>query len=111
MVFFYWKQLYAFVSENLLMKAGRFVFFAFTKKFNALNDPKEVITDFKESRIADMSTIGALNVVTKGYHEQGKKVHLRHLSQDCILLLKNAEAIIDVNIIEDPTYKLVEDKI
>lgn len=84
------------------MKAGRFVFFAFTKKFNALNDPKEVITDFKESRIADMST-RALNMVTKGYHKQGKKVYLRYLSQDCILLLKNTEAIIDVNIIEDPT--------
>ena len=83
---------------------------AFTEKFDVLNDPNEVIIDFKESRVADMSAIEALNVVTNRYHKQGKKVHLRHLSKDCIILLKNAEAIIDVNIMEDPTYKLVEDK-
>lgn len=55
----------------------------------------------------DMSAIEALNAITHRYHKEGKKVHLRHLSQDCIALLKNAEAIIDVNIMEDPTYKLV----
>ena len=82
---------------------------AFTEKFDVLNDPAEVIIDFKESRVADMSAIEALNVVTHRYHKAGKKVHLRHLSKDCILLLKNAEAIIDVNIMEDPTYKLPVD--
>jgi sulfate permease, SulP family len=66
-----------------------------------------VIIDFKESRIADMSAIEALNAVTQRYSKLGKKVHLRHLSPDCILLLKNAEAIIDVNIIEDPNYMVV----
>jgi SulP family sulfate permease len=69
-----------------------------------------VIIDFKESRIADMSAIEALNSVTQRYHKIGKKVHLRHLSKDCINLLKNAKAIIDVNIMEDPIY-LVVDKI
>lgn len=58
-----------------------------------------------------MSAIEALNVITSRYHKVGKKVHLRHLSKDCIKLLKNAEAIIDVNIMEDPTYQLVADKI
>lgn len=84
---------------------------AFTEKFDVLNDPNEVIIDFKESRVADMSAIEALNVITHRYHKMGKKVHLRHLSKDCIQLLNNAEAIIDVNIIEDPTYKLVVDKL
>ena len=79
---------------------------AFAEKFDVLNDPEEVIIDFRESRVADMSAIEALNGLTHRYHKIGKKVHLRHLSQDCILLLKNAEAIIDVNIMEDPTYKL-----
>ena len=54
-----------------------------------------------------MSAIEALNVVTSRYHKLGKTVYLRHLSPDCRRLLKNAEAIIDVNIIEDPTYNLV----
>ncbi|MEH6406564.1 MAG: SulP family inorganic anion transporter [Leeuwenhoekiella sp.] len=84
---------------------------AFTEKFDVANDPEQVIIDFKESRVSDMSAIEALNVVTQRYHKAGKKVHLRHLSNDCIKLLKNAEAIIDVNIMEDPTYKLATDKI
>lgn len=84
---------------------------AFSEKFDVSNDPNEVIIDFKESRVSDMSAIEALNAVTHRYHKLGKKVHLRHLSKDCIILLKNAEAIIDVNIIEDPTYNLVADKL
>jgi SulP family sulfate permease len=84
---------------------------AFIEKFDIQNDPNEVIIDFKESRVSDMSAIEALNVITNRYHKVGKKVHLRYLSKDCIRLLKNAEAIIDVNIMEDPTYKLVEDRI
>ena len=79
----------------------------FAEKFDILNDPDEIIIDFKESRIADMSAIEAVNVITHRYAKQGKKVHLRHLSKDCIALLKNAEAIIDVNILDDPTYKVV----
>ncbi|SFW60498.1 SulP family inorganic anion transporter [Cellulophaga fucicola] len=82
----------------------------FMEKFDVQNDPEEIVIDFKESRVSDMSAIEALNVVTQRYHKVGKKVVLRHLSKDCIRLLKNAEAIIDVNIIEDPTYKLVTDK-
>jgi SulP family sulfate permease len=83
---------------------------AFTEKFDVANDPGEVIINFKESRVSDMSAIEALNVVTNRYHKLGKKVHLRYLSNDCIVLLKNAEAIIDVNIMDDPTYKLPADE-
>lgn len=79
---------------------------AFTEKFDYANDPDEIIIDFEDSRVSDMSAIEALNVVTSRYHKLGKKVHLRHLSQDCTKLLKNAEAIIDVNIMEDPTYHI-----
>ncbi len=84
---------------------------AFTEKFDVANDPGEVIINFKESRVSDMSAIEALNIVTNRYHKLGKKVHLRYLSNDCIVLLKNAEAIIDVNIMDDPTYKLPADEI
>ena len=80
---------------------------AFAEKFDVTNDPKEIIIDFAESRIADMSAIEAVNALTSRYAKLGKKVHLRHLSADCIRLLKNAEAIIDVNIMEDPEYKVV----
>lgn len=79
----------------------------FAEKFDVINDPKEIVIDFKESRVADMSAIEALNKITERYHKQGKKVHIRYLSPDCIKLLKNAEGIIDVNVQEDPTYKVM----
>jgi sulfate permease, SulP family len=82
---------------------------AFNDKFDIENDPKEVIIDFKESRVSDMSAIEALNKLTEKYAVLDKTVHLKHLSQDCIGLLKNAEKLIEVNIIEDPTYKLAVD--
>ena len=82
----------------------------FSEKFDVTNDPNEVIIDFAESRVVDMSAIKALHVITERYHKEGKKIHLRHLSSDCIHLLKNASAIIEVNILEDPTYKMVIDK-
>ena len=79
----------------------------FIEKFDIENDPSEVIIDFKESRVNDMSAIEALNNLTKKYNIAGKTVRLKHLSKDCIQLLKNAEAVIDVNILEDPTYKVM----
>ncbi|MFV8225065.1 SulP family inorganic anion transporter [Christiangramia aquimixticola] len=82
----------------------------FAEKFDVTNDPDEIIIDFKESRVADMSAIEALNAVTQRYNKVGKKVHLRHLSDDCRRLLKNADALIEVNILEDPTYKVASDK-
>ncbi|MAU26323.1 MAG: sodium-independent anion transporter [Muricauda sp.] len=83
----------------------------FGEKFDVLNDPDEVVIDFKESRVVDMSAIEALNKITERYHKVGKKVHLRHLSKDCRRLLKNADDIIEVNVLEDPTYKVVVDKV
>lgn len=80
---------------------------AFAEKFDPFNDPSEVIVDFKESRVADMSAIEALNKLTERYHKQNKKIHLKHLSPDCRQLIKNAESVIEVNIIEDPTYKVM----
>ncbi|SHJ50453.1 sulfate permease, SulP family [Maribacter aquivivus] len=83
---------------------------AFNEKFDVANDPDEVIIDFAESKVSDMSAIEALNRITERYASQGKKVHLRHLSKDCISLLNDAEDIIDVNVMEDPTYKVMVNK-
>ena len=84
---------------------------AFHEKFDVINDPDEVIIDFLESRVVDHSAIEALNKITERYLKVGKKVHLKHLSEDCIALLDNASEIIDVNYWEDPKYKLVTDKL
>jgi sulfate permease, SulP family len=82
---------------------------AFGEKFDVFNDPKEVIIDFAESRVVDMSAIEALNKITERYQKVGKKVQLRHLSPDCRRLLANADELIEINILEDPTYKLAVD--
>ncbi|MDO6491143.1 MAG: SulP family inorganic anion transporter [Cellulophaga sp.] len=83
---------------------------AFNEKFDVANDPEEVIIDFKESKVSDMSAIEALNKITERYAKVGKKVHLKHLSKDCRVLLNNADKIIEVNVLEDPTYKVVGNK-
>ncbi|MCY0968326.1 SulP family inorganic anion transporter [Chryseobacterium wangxinyae] len=80
---------------------------AFTEKFDSVGDPQKIIIDFKESRIVDMSAIEALKKVIEKYENNHKKVILKHLSADCIRLLKNAEGFIEVNIDEDPTYKVL----
>ncbi len=81
----------------------------FGEKFDLGNDPEHVVIDFKESRVVDHSAIEALNKITERYARVGKKVHLRHLSEDCRKLLDKADAILEVNHYEDPTYKLAVD--
>ncbi|REA63284.1 sodium-independent anion transporter [Dyadobacter luteus] len=79
---------------------------AFHEKFDITNDPETVIIDFKDSRIADMSGIEALNKLTERYAKVGKKLHLKHLSEDCRRLLENASSVIEVNIMDDPITAL-----
>jgi SulP family sulfate permease len=76
----------------------------FLTKFDVQNDPQEVIIDFEESRIMDQSAIETINKLAESYQRLGKNVHLRHLSKDCIRLIKKAEKICDVNVLEDPDY-------
>ncbi|QCK16601.1 SulP family inorganic anion transporter [Mangrovivirga cuniculi] len=83
----------------------------FNEKFDVKNDPDEVIIDFAESRVVDQSAIEALNKLTERYQKEGKTIHLKHLSEDCRRLLNNADKLIDVNVMEDPTYKVVVDKV
>ena len=75
------------------------------------DDPNEVIIDFADSRVVDMSAIEALSKLTERYQMAGKIIHLKHLSPDCRQLLKNADEIIEVNVLEDPNYKLVVDEL
>ena len=76
----------------------------FNSKFDIQNDPDEVIIDFKESRIVDQSAIECVNKLTERYLQNGKNIHLRHLSPDCVKLIKKAEKICVVNVLEDPDY-------
>lgn len=83
------------------------LFFASIKSFNDLfnvkEDPNHVIIDFLNAHVHDHSAIAAIDALTSKYLENGKEIHLRHLSPECKTLLKNAE-FVEVNIVEDPHY-------
>jgi len=76
----------------------------FNSKFDVKNDPEEVVIDFAESRVVDQSAIESLNKLAERYQKNGKTIHLRHLAPDCVKLIKKAEKICDVNVLEDPDY-------
>ena len=84
---------------------------AFNDKFDVKNDPNSVEIDFIESRISDHSAIESIfNLVTK-YKEEGKKIHLKHLSEDCKILLHKSSPIfkeVILDAIDDPRYHLAE---
>ncbi|MGY8924729.1 MAG: SulP family inorganic anion transporter [Flavobacteriales bacterium] len=84
---------------------------AFNDKFDVKNDPKSVEIDFIESRISDHSAIEAIfNLVTK-YKQEDKKIHLKHLSEDCKILLHKSSPIfkeVILDAIDDPRYHLAE---
>ena len=84
---------------------------AFNDKFDVKNDPQSIEIDFVESRVSDHSAIEAISNLVKKYKEEGKIIHLKHLSQDCkILLYKSSPLFKDVIIeaVDDPRYHLAE---
>lgn len=81
----------------------------FLSKFDVADDPSEVIIDFAESRIMDQSAIEAVNKLAEKYQRAGKRLRLRHLSADCTQLIRRAEKICDINVLEDPEYYVAVD--
>lgn len=103
---------HSFLNDNLkVYEVSGPLFFgsiaSFNEAFDIINDPNEVIIDFRNSRVTDMSAIDAVGLLTSKYSKENKKVILKHLSSDSVLLLKNAKGVIEVNIDEDPTYKVM----
>ena len=83
----------------------------FQEKFDPKADPDDVIIDFKDSRVCDHSAIEAINALAERYRKHGTKLHLRHLSEDCLRLLDKAGEFVEVNIMEDPHYHVADDKL
>ena len=91
---------------------------SFAKLFqgNIKDDPENVVLDFTESRVYDHSALEAIQSVADRYNEAGKKIHLRHLSENCSLLLETLhgkgdpprkyELIIESDPKTDPVYKV-----
>lgn len=81
----------------------------FLELFDAQNDPADVIVDFANSRVTDHSAIEAIETIAERYTALGKTLHLRHLSQDCRALLHKAGSLVEINVKEDPSYKVATD--
>ena len=82
---------------------------AFNDKFDPKNDPDKVEIDFVESRVSDHSALEAIFNLVEKYEAAGKQIHLKHLSEDCkILLYKSSAKFREVIIedIDDPRYHL-----
>jgi SulP family sulfate permease len=83
----------------------------FLDLFTPADDPDDVIIEFQNSRVADHSAIEAIDNLAEKYIRAGKKLHLRHLSIECTELLTKAGDLVEVNMMEDPTYHIADDKI
>jgi len=80
----------------------------FSELFDPETDPKLVIVDFANSRVADQSALTAIEAVAAKYEAAGKKLELRHLSRDCHYLLKKAGQLM-TDSEDDPDYALAVD--
>jgi len=84
---------------------------AFNEKFDIKNDPENIEIDFVESRVSDHSAIEAIYSLVNKYKTEGKSVKLKHLSEDCkVLLYKSSPMFRDIieEDIDDPRYHLAE---
>ncbi len=83
----------------------------FNAKFDVKNDPEKVEIDFIESRVTDHSALEAIFNLVNKYEAEGKSIKLKHLSEDCKVLLRKANPKFDEVIVEDiddPRYHLAE---
>lgn len=83
----------------------------FMELFDPKNDPDDVVVEFLHSRVADHSGLEAIDALADRYEKVGKRLHIRHLSRECQLLLKKAGNLVEVNYIEDPSYGVASDKL
>ncbi|WGK63849.1 SulP family inorganic anion transporter [Croceiramulus getboli] len=82
----------------------------FNSKFDVHNDPERVEIDFIESRVSDHSALEALFALTERYQAAGKKLKIKHLSEECQELMIKASpklaAVIEKDV-DDPRYHVM----
>jgi len=116
---FAWKHARIFARSSINESGQKIycldgpLFFAsvtsFNEQFNIEDDPSEVIIDFKDARVMDSSGAEAIDGITEKYKKAGKKLSLRHLSEDCKAVLTVAGPFCTYAE-DDPTYKIAVNK-
>ena len=79
----------------------------FTEKFQASSDVPNIIIDFEEARVCDLSGLEAINALGERYKNAGKSLRVRHLSPDCRRMLEKAGSLVDIEVLpDDPQYSV-----
>ncbi len=73
----------------------------FKEIFDYKNDPKDVFIEFSGATIYDHSAMEALNSVTEKYAEHGTSMHLLNLREECHQVLKKANNVVEVSVVDD----------
>jgi SulP family sulfate permease len=81
---------------------------AFNEQFDLDHDPHNVVLDFKDARVMDISGVEAIDAITKKYLEAKKTIKIRHLSSECKNIMTNAGQFCTYEI-DDPNYKVAYD--
>ena len=91
------------------------LFFASISRFQNLftpkDDPQDVVIEFRRSKVVDHSAVEAIDALAGRYQLEGKRLHLRHLSPDCLELLEKAKDMVEVNEYEDPHYHIADNRL
>ena len=83
----------------------------FQELFTPNDDPDNVIIEFQHSRVYDHSGLEAIDTLAERYMNAGKSLHIRHLSEECRSLLDKAGDLVEVNVMEDPHYRVADDRL
>lgn len=81
---------------------------AFAELFDPQSDAQNVVLDFAGTRVMDSSGVEAIDKLTARYLAAGKSIRLRHLSGDCVRLLKRAGPFCSHEL-DDPQYYVAEE--
>jgi len=81
---------------------------SFNEEFDIKHDPENIILDFKNARVMDISGVEAIDAITKKYSEANKTIKIRHLSSECKAIMNNAGKFCTYEE-DDPKYKIAYD--
>lgn len=84
---------------------------SFATLFDPKGDPQHVVVEFRHARVADQSAIEAIDTLAARYQQEGKTLHLRHLSPDCLALLGRAKDMVEVDNFADPHYHIADNRL
>lgn len=67
--------------------------------------------EFHRARVKDHSAVESIDSLATRYQQAGKRLRLRHLSPDCLEVLEKAKDMVEINVGEDPHYRLADDRL